>query len=211
MCPNLNASPTTAVLLAYLASMDFERFEYLRSPVQRGPTSWTAGREPGLMKNCRPVRLKGMRSIRAGIVAVAPIALAALMLSGCGSSSPTDRSDQDPPSTSAPSDPNSTESSSPDGEASSDGCWVHLYDADNFKESDDHFRLTEAGKYENLAQLPGADTDWTDEADSLKVGPNATVTIWPETDFAGTAQTLDPGSEHPSVDEPSSLEMTCTE
>lgn len=33
MRPHFNASPTAAVLPAHLASMDFERFEYLRSPV----------------------------------------------------------------------------------------------------------------------------------------------------------------------------------
>lgn len=163
------------------------------------------------MNDCHPIESKGMRSTRTGIIAAAPITLAALMLSGCATSpSSTGRPDQDSPSTSAPSDAASTESSAPGGQSSGDGCWVHLFDSDDFQESDDHFLLTEAGKYDNLAQLPGASKDWTDEADSIKVGPNATVTVWPRTNFAGTKQILEPGSEHPSVDEPSSLEMACT-
>ncbi|MCZ7631746.1 MAG: hypothetical protein M5U19_22990 [Microthrixaceae bacterium] len=63
------------------------------------------------------------------------------------------------------------------------GCWVHLYDEDRFDERDPHFQLSEPGRYPDMAALPGAAEDWTDQADSIRVGPDATVTIWPQTDF----------------------------
>lgn len=108
---------------------------------------------------------------------------------------------------------NESETQSPDSEStadSDDACFIHLFDGDNFDDTDDNFKLTEPGKYETLADLPGADRDWTDEADSLKVGDSATVTIYSEENFEGTSQDLDPGSEHADVDdEPRSLEMSC--
>ena len=105
-----------------------------------------------------------------------------------------------------------TEADGSESEAaeSDDECFIHLFDGDNFDESDDNFQLTEPGDYENLADLPGADKDWTDEADSLKVGQSATVTIYSEEGFEGQSQDLDPGTELADVDdEPQSLKMTC--
>lgn len=105
-----------------------------------------------------------------------------------------------------------TESVAPDDNAGADaaeGCWLELFDGDNFDQGDDHFKLTEPGEYADLASLPGADQDWTDEADSLKVSPGAQVTIWTEPSFAGSQQDLEPGSEHPDVDDVYSLKMSC--
>lgn len=95
-------------------------------------------------------------------------------------------------------------------ELPANGCYVHLFDGDNFDANDDNFVLTEPGRYADLKELPGADKDWTDEADSLIVGPNATVIGWSETNFQGTEVTYESDSRHPDVDdEPSSLELTC--
>ncbi len=91
-----------------------------------------------------------------------------LVLAGCAA--------QEDPGTNV--SPPGAEENEVDGRG--EGCWVHLYDGDNFDEQGDNFRLTEPGRYENLANLPGADQDWTGEADSLRVGANATVTSWPE-------------------------------
>src|SRR5699024_9327021 len=98
-----------------------------------------------------------------------------------------------------------------DDSASADGeCFIHFFDGEDFDETDDNFKLTEPGKYENLADLPGADRDWTDEADSLRTGNGATVTIYTEENFKGTAKDLDPGTELTDIDdEPKSLEMSC--
>lgn len=96
----------------------------------------------------------------------------------------------------------------PSGDASE--CWVHLYDGDRFDAREPDFRLTEPGRFANLRDLPGATQDWSDDADSIRVGPKATVTIWSQTDFQGRSQVLQPGSEHPDLDdEPLSLELAC--
>ncbi len=107
-------------------------------------------------------------------------------------------------STGAPSTGNSTDTAE-----SGSACSVHLFDSDDFDESDTNFLLTEPGKYETLKDLPGATQDWTDEADSIKVGSAAHVTIWSEPDFGGTSQQLEPGSAHSDIDEPSSLQLSC--
>lgn len=90
---------------------------------------------------------------------------------------------------------------------SNHGCSVRLFDGDHF--SDDSIEITKPGRYANLKKLPGAKQDWTDEADSLKVGAGATVTIWEHEGFKGASKTYQPGSEVPSVDEASSLELRC--
>jgi hypothetical protein len=91
------------------------------------------------------------------------------------------------------------------------GCFVHLYDDDNFSTADDNFVLTQPGSYTNLDNLPGANQSWTDEADSFKVGSAATVTVYDEENFEGNSKTYQPGSEEPSADiEPSSLKMSCS-
>lgn len=138
------------------------------------------------------------------VLAGAFIASLLLVVGACGSSD--DKPEASPATSATPSDSPSTEGSSDSG----DGCWVHLFDGDNFDESDDNLKLTEAGEYENLENLPGADKDWTDEADSIKVGSSAKVEIFDQRDFKGKSQTLEAGSEHPDVDdEPYSLKMTC--
>lgn len=87
---------------------------------------------------------------------------------------------------------------------------MDLYEGDRF--TDEHLRLSVPGRYVDLKRLPGSDNkDWTDEADSIRVGPSAAVTIWRETQFRGASQALAPGSEHPDlVLEPSSLALDCS-
>lgn len=112
------------------------------------------------------------------------------------------------------SDDSSSSSTPSDSPSSSDGgdsgCYVQFFDSDDLDESDDNFKLTQPGDYEDLKSLPGADMDWTDEADSLEVGPGATVTVWSDTGFDGPSKKLEPGNKYPDVDpEPSSLKMSC--
>lgn len=88
-------------------------------------------------------------------------------------------------------------------------CSVQLFDGDNFK--DDHITIKEPGEYENLDDLPGSDgKNWTDEADSFKVGKNTTVTVWTETDFKGDSKVYEAG-DYKSVDEPYSMKIECVE
>lgn len=153
--------------------------------------------------------------------ALAPLAslgLAVAVSAGCSGSTPLKDAGggqlqpavSPTPTTSDTSSSDETGSNGSNASKTGGDCYVELFDADNFDASDDHVKLTEPGRYSTLKNLPGADQDWTDEADSIKVGPGATVTIWAEPDFKGSSQRLEPGSEHPHVDdEPSSLELTC--
>lgn len=89
-------------------------------------------------------------------------------------------------------------------------CYVHLFDEDDFDESDDHFRLVEPGRYGDMSDLPGATQDWGGEADSLKVGPGATVTIWSEEDFQGDSRTYEAGEQDGDLPiEARSIELSC--
>lgn len=112
------------------------------------------------------------------------------------------RSERDAPDESADAGDDDTESEN-------DGCWVQLFDSDDFDENDDHFTLTQPGNYEDFADLPGADQDWTDEADSMRVGDSATVTVFTEKGLTGDQLELASGSEHADIDDVYSLTMTC--
>lgn len=97
-----------------------------------------------------------------------------------------------------------------DGKNSQDSpCFVQLFDGNNY--TDDNIIIKGPGEYPNLRNLPGADKDWDDEADSFKSGKNTTVTFWPEPDFKGDPVTYGEGAERPSIDEPRSMRISCNE
>jgi len=133
-----------------------------------------------------------------------------LALSACGSSggggTPSDgATDGSAPSTTTGTNEATGGATTSAGAA---GCYLQLYDGDNFE--DTNFKLDQPGSYSDLKDLPGANQDWTDEADSAKVGSAATVTIYADPDFKGKSVKLEPGSDHARLDpEPSSLKMSC--
>lgn len=88
-------------------------------------------------------------------------------------------------------------------------CYVQLFDDDNF--TDDNDIIYGPGKFTNLRNLPGAsETDWGGEADSLKVGPAATVKVYASKNFKGKSRTFNPGTEVPNLDDEfESMEITC--
>lgn len=161
---------------------------------------------------------------RSSLLASAIASASALLLVGCTDNNAADQSSSGTASkvtestasgssgssSSELSGDQTSESTDPASDSGGSDCYVELFDAENFDEGDDHFRLTKPGRYPDLKNLPGADQDWTDEADSIRVGSAANVTIWKDKDFTGTESRLDPGSEHAKVDpEPSSLELSC--
>lgn len=95
------------------------------------------------------------------------------------------------------------------GQGTDNPCWVQLYDGKNFTDEND--RIHGPGKWNALRNLPGAKkTDWGDEADSLKVGPGATVQVWNNENFNGKSATYGPGTERPNLpEEPESMAITC--
>lgn len=90
----------------------------------------------------------------------------------------------------------------PDGD-----CFVQLFEGDNY--TDDHFTIKEPGEYPDLTNLPGADKNWDDEADSFKSGKNTTVIFWSEKNFGGDSVIYHNGAQAPSIDEPRSMKITC--
>lgn len=167
---------------------------------------------------------------RPRVLATATTLAAGLFLAGCGggdadeSNAPEDTAEQTeaPPedaepegdTESAPEEPEGNEVETPEPgaetEGPDDGCFIHLFDGEDLDDQDDNFQLIDPGEYKNLADLPGADRDWTDEADSLRVGSGATVTIYSEENFEGTSEELQPDTELADVEhEPKSLEMVC--
>ena len=88
-----------------------------------------------------------------------------------------------------------------------DSCYVHLFDGDNF--TDDNIIIDGEGEYADLDDLPNSDgKNWTDEADSFKVGENTVLTTWTKTNFEGDSTIYEAG-EYPSEEEPYSLKITC--
>lgn len=90
-----------------------------------------------------------------------------------------------------------------------ESCYIHLFDDDDF--GDDNIIVEGEGDYADLSDLPNSDgEDWTDEADSFKVGPETIVTVWTETNFEGDSTVYETG-DYPSVDEPYSMKIRCEE
>lgn len=86
-------------------------------------------------------------------------------------------------------------------------CFVQLFDGDNY--TDDNIIVKGPGEYSDLKNLPGANKNWTNEADSFKSGKNTTVTFYSEINFQGESVTFKNGEEKSSMNEPSSMKITC--
>src|SRR5699024_6935956 len=168
----------------------------------------------------RPTRKRKAKKMRRPrVLATATTLAAGLFLAGCGggdadeSNAPEDTAEQtEAPPEDAEPEGNEVETPEPGAETEGpdDGCFIHLFDGEDLDDQDDNFQLIDPGEYKNLADLPGADRDWTDEADSLRVGSGATVTIYSEENFEGTSEELQPDTELADVEhEPKSLEMVC--
>lgn len=96
-------------------------------------------------------------------------------------------------------------------------CWVHVFDDKTLKVTDDNHIICGPGKWANLRNLPGAvKLNWSDEIESFKVGPSATVIVWVGEQFSGISQTFGPGTEKLTLkgspdlsDQISSIEIRC--
>jgi hypothetical protein len=96
-------------------------------------------------------------------------------------------------------------------------CWAHFFDDRNFKLDDDNHKLCGPGKWPSLRNLPGAPKlNWSDEIESLRVGPSATVIVWTEENFTGISHSFEPGTSNASLktipnlsDNISSIEIRC--
>jgi hypothetical protein len=76
------------------------------------------------------------------------------------------------------------------------GCWVRLSDGTNFKGKDE---LTIAGPMEMQTLQTPSGINWRRKADSLLVGPKATVQIYENSMFKDKTKTFQPGQQVPSL------------
>jgi hypothetical protein len=164
------------------------------------------------------------------------LAIGLSLLSACTASAPTTNAPSTTPPNGATSGTNSnaapssnanvantnsqnpaTSTSQSGGTADCGNCWVHIYDDKNFKATDDNHKICGPGAWPNLRNLAGAiKLNWSDEIESLRVGPGATVIVWTGEQFTGTSHTFNPGTEKITLkdmpgfsDNISSLEIKC--
>ena len=92
-------------------------------------------------------------------------------------------------------------------------CFVILYDGDNFDEDDDVIRIDGPGEFANLDSLDNADDkNWTNEADSLKVGNKAALRTRTDANFEDQEHSYKPGEEITDLDhDVYSLKIECIE
>ena len=95
-------------------------------------------------------------------------------------------------------------------------CWVELWEDENYQGDND--RITQAGRYPNMRNLPGANTtDWGDEIDSIKLGSGTTVKLWEDEEYKDNSITIGPGGERTNLrgspdmgDTVDAMEITCS-
>ena len=63
------------------------------------------------------------------------------------------------------------------------GCWLEIFDDDDFDENDAHTRLQGPLELPNLKDLNGR--NWANDISSLVVGPNAVVRATPSVTIEG--------------------------
>jgi hypothetical protein len=94
-------------------------------------------------------------------------------------------------------------------------CWVEIYEDDNFDQDDPHVILEGPQEFATLKNLGGR--DWTDDIESIIVGPGATVKAYSKRDFQGTEVTFTPNQRVAKLsklnmsNEIESLRVTCAQ
>jgi hypothetical protein len=64
------------------------------------------------------------------------------------------------------------------------GCWVEIYEDDNYDKDDPHLQIQGPAEFASLKDLKGR--NWNNDIESVIVGPNATVKAYKDKDFKGT-------------------------
>lgn len=64
------------------------------------------------------------------------------------------------------------------------GCWVEIYEDDNYDKDDPHLQIQGPAEFASLKDLKGR--NWNNDIESVIVGPNATVKAYNDKDFKGT-------------------------
>ena len=64
------------------------------------------------------------------------------------------------------------------------GCWVEIYEDDNYDKDDPHLHIQGPAEFASLKDLKGR--NWNNDIESVIVGPSATVKAYKDKDFKGT-------------------------
>jgi hypothetical protein len=64
------------------------------------------------------------------------------------------------------------------------GCWVEIYEDDNYDKDDPHLQIQGPAEFASLKDLKGR--NWNNDIESVIVGPNTTVKAYKDKDFKGT-------------------------
>jgi Beta/Gamma crystallin len=94
-------------------------------------------------------------------------------------------------------------------------CYVQIFEDENYQ--GDYDVIFGPMTSTDMKNLSGSNlSDWSDEIESLKVSPKATVTVWQDPDYNEAVQTLTSGTEKTNLkgdpnfaDEISSMKITC--
>lgn len=64
-------------------------------------------------------------------------------------------------------------------------CWIDVYDDDNFDVNDPHTKIAGPHDFASLKTMDGG-RDWSNDIESVIVGPNAVVHAYSKKDYQGT-------------------------
>lgn len=94
------------------------------------------------------------------------------------------------------------------------GCWVWIWWGNEFEGKNDV--LCGPFKRTNMIKLPNANhLDWSEEINSMKMGPNATLRVWEDEAFEGYSRFYEAGTvkekfnEWDDVEQVNSMELIC--
>lgn len=79
------------------------------------------------------------------------------------------------------------------------GCWVDIYEDEYYSQDDAYTRIIGPVELPNLENVNGI--DWSDQIDSLRVGPNALVKAYEDKNYKDTEQQFGPNQNVPRLDE----------
>jgi hypothetical protein len=64
------------------------------------------------------------------------------------------------------------------------GCWMEIYEDNNYDKDDPHLQIQGPAEFASLKDLKGR--NWSNDIESVIVGPSATVKAYKDKDFKGT-------------------------
>ena len=76
-------------------------------------------------------------------------------------------------------------------------CWIEVFEDTKYDMDDPHVKIMGPQEFATLKDVTGR--DWTDDIESIIVGPNATVWAYKDKDFKGTELAFTPSQRVPDL------------